>query len=171
MRHVLLIGFMGAGKSTVGRLVARRLGMPFVDLDKTIAAEAGRSISDIFAAEGEAGFREAESRAVRSLEHLPSPTVVACGGGVVVSDENRTLLKRLGTVVYLEVSAEEALARVGNGSGRPMLAGRGGEMTTALLHSREALYEAVADLRVCTAGRSVDEVVEMVLEGLGEIRR
>jgi shikimate kinase len=166
-RHILLIGFMGSGKSSVGRLVAEALSAPFVDLDERVASSAGRTIPQMFAADGEPGFRAAESAALEALAEA-GPSVVACGGGVVLDDANRSMLKRLGTVVYLQVSAEEALARIGDTSGRPLLKGGGVAMAAALLRSREALYETTADVTVPTVGKTPREVAEAVVSSLGE---
>lgn len=164
MSHVFLIGFMGAGKSTVGKIVAERLGLPFMDLDDTIEQSAGRSVREIFDSEGEATFRELESQALASLSDV-EPSVVACGGGVVISPENRTMLKSSGIVVYLRVSAGETLARLGDDDTRPLLAGPGGLIAaTALLDARESLYEAVADIAVETIGRTPDEVASTVAQ-------
>jgi shikimate kinase len=153
--HVLLIGFMGSGKSTVGRMLARRTGRPFVDLDEVIAASTGKTIASVFEDEGEEAFRVSEHAALVALRQK-SPSVVACGGGIVLRGENRALL------VYLKVSAEEALARIGDVSGRPLLAGAGASLAPALLASREALYTACADLVVPTEGLTPSEVVEDV---------
>jgi shikimate kinase len=157
--HILLIGFMGSGKSTVGRALAERVRRPFVDLDEVIVAEVGKSIASIFADDGEEAFRAGEHSALVALGERP-PSVVACGGGVVLSEENRALMRRSGTVVYLRVSAEEALARIGDVSGRPLLAGGGAALAPALLASREALYEACADVVVPTDGRTTADVIE-----------
>jgi shikimate kinase len=159
--HVLLIGFMGSGKSTVGRMLARRTGRPFVDLDEVIAASTGKTIASVFEDEGEEAFRVSEHAALVALRQK-SPSVVACGGGIVLRGENRALLRDAGTVVYLKVSAEEALARIGDVSGRPLLAGAGASLAPALLASREALYTACADLVVPTEGLTPSEVVEDV---------
>ena len=165
VEHVLLIGFMGSGKSTVGRLVADRLGRPFVDLDREIERNEGRDIAGIFAQKGEGAFRAAESDAVRSLTSL-EPSVVGCGGGVVLDDGNRATLKRSGTVVYLQVSAHEALARIGHADDRPLLAGAGPGAAVALLRSREALYEVTADITVPTEQRTPEQVADEVVERL-----
>jgi len=165
-RHVFIIGFMGAGKSTVGRVVADTLGLGFVDLDERIVAAEGRDVVAIFEHGGEARFRAAETAALAALAD-EAPSVVACGGGIVLDDGNRALLKRLGTVVYLEVGAEEAMARIGDTSGRPLLAGGGLAMATSILRSRVALYEATADRVVATAGKTPAEVATAVVDALG----
>lgn len=163
MKHVMLIGFMGAGKSTVARLVAEKLDRPCVDLDRLVQATDGRSIPQIFHEDGEVAFRERERTALESLATLP-PSVVACGGGVVTSDANRTTLKALGFVVYLRITAEETLARVGTDPGRPLLAGGGGLLAvTALLNARESLYSAVADAVIDTVAMTPQAVAEEVV--------
>ena len=119
MSHLFLTGFMGAGKTTVGRAVAARLGRPFLDLDAEIEARNGASVGDLFSQRGEEGFRQAEHEALASLDGTPD-AVVATGGGSVLRDDNRVLLRRLGTVVYLAVTPEEAMARSGR-AGSPGL--------------------------------------------------
>jgi shikimate kinase len=166
MSHIFLVGFMGAGKSTVGRLVADRLGLPFADLDETVEEAAGRTVAEIWSGSGEAAFRAAESAALASLA-AAEPTVVACGGGVVLADANRAALKSLGRVVYLVVSAEEALARIGGGDSRPLLAGGGASVAQRLLEARESVYEAVADAVVPTQGRTPEDVAEEVVSAIG----
>ncbi len=168
MSHVYLVGFMGAGKSTVGRLLAARLEMPFVDLDERIEARSGRSVDEIFAATGEPGFRVREHDELVSLEQ-ESPAIVACGGGVILSDENRAFLKRTGTVVYVKVTAAEALARVGDSHTRPLLAGGGAQIASTILQAREALYRAVADITVDTVGKTPDRVVDEILGGMDRV--
>ncbi|MCL4079144.1 3-dehydroquinate synthase [Coriobacteriia bacterium Es71-Z0120] len=162
MSHVFLTGFMGSGKSTVGRIVAERLGLPFVDLDEEIERRAGRSVSEIFRGDGEEAFREAEHAALLdAVRGLGS--VVACGGGVVLRNENRRLLKEHGTVVYLAVSADEALARIGDASDRPLLAGDARAIAPRILDARLSLYRATADLTVDTTGRAPSEVADEVV--------
>ena len=167
-RHVLLVGFMGSGKSSVGRALASRFEAPFVDLDERISAEAGRSISEIFAEEGEAAFRDRESRALDALGGEP-PSVVACGGGIVTRERNRERLARLGTVVYLEVAADDAVRRCGPDAGRPVLRERTPEEVEALLRERSPLYDEVADVRVDTTGLTVSDVAERVVKALQDL--
>ena len=158
MKHVFLVGFMGAGKSTVGHLVAEQLGRPFVDLDARIEQASGRPVTELFETDGEEAFRALETEALDALAGA-TPSVVACGGGVVVRNANRATLKRLGYVIFLRVSAGETLARVGDDETRPLLSGAGGLLAaTALLEAREALYTAVADATVDTVGRNAEEV-------------
>lgn len=162
--HLFLIGFMGAGKSSVARVVAERLGRPFVDLDAEIERREGTTIPVIFAEQGEDEFRRLETSQLSTLSER-EPSVVACGGGIVTRPENRALLSSLGFVVYLKVTVGEALARVGDCATRPLLAGPGGPLAaTALLQAREGLYSSAADATVDTVGLAPAEVAEQVLD-------
>ncbi len=167
MRDIFLIGFMGAGKSTVGRMLAGRLGMPFIDLDEVIELEEGASIRELFATRGEEGFRAAEQAALASVARQ-GPSVVACGGGIVLRDENRRMLKSSGTVVYLAVSPEEAIARVGDAADRPLLAGDARSLVPRILQARLSLYRATADITVDTTDRTPEDVVREVEHLLAE---
>jgi len=164
--HVFLVGFMGAGKSTVAALVAERTGLPCVDLDQLIEQTAGTTIAEIFSASGEDAFRAMETEALARISAGP-PAIVACGGGVVVRPENRRLLREGGFVVYLQVSAGEALARVGDTGTRPLLSGpAGATAATALLSAREGLYTSVSDVVIDTCGRSAEIIAEEVVQSL-----
>jgi shikimate kinase len=159
---------MGAGKSCVGRLLAARLSRPFLDTDARVAELAGRSIAEIFAAEGEAGFR-ARERAV--LAALPEEgAVIALGGGAPVPEENRALLRAKGVLVWLDARPETLAGRVGLAEGRPLLAGLDAagraERLEALRSERASAY-ARAELRVETDGRTPEQVCDAVLAGLG----
>lgn len=165
MNAVFLIGFMGAGKTTVGRLLAAGLGTTFTDLDEEIVREQGRSVSEIFGAHGETGFRDAERAALRAAAARGG--VIACGGGVVTDEGSRALLAEAGTVVYLRVSSDEALARCGTEiSGRPLLRACDPAAASALLASRESLYAAAATIAVDTEGRTPEEVADAISEAL-----
>ena len=164
---VALVGFMGAGKSAVGRELAAALGIPFVDTDDLIVAEAG-PIAAIFAERGEAGFRKLEAEVVTDAIAATAerPCVLALGGGAVLSETVREALKSLAHVVWLAAPPEELWARVvGEGpETRPLAADE--RSFTELLAGREPLYREVATEVVETAGRSSDAVAAEVAAGL-----
>lgn len=163
-RHLVLVGLMGAGKTTVGAACAARLGRPFVDTDDVVEANTGLSVAEVFATQGEARFRELERHAVVDACETPEPAVLACGGGAVVDPENRRRLHRAGFVVWLQAPPATLMARVGTGAERPLLSGGGTGTLERLAVVRAAAYEAVADAFVDTDGRTIDEVVDAVLE-------
>ena len=161
-----LVGMMGAGKSTVGPLVAERLGRPFVDLDEAVAAAAGRSIPAMFAAEGEAGFRRREAAA------LAATAGTRGGGGLRRGHrggpgQRGACMRRSGMVAWLAAPAAVLADRVGDGAGRP-LAARAEPTVAARLAAREAAYAAAAHCRVETAGRTPEEVAEEVVRRWSE---
>jgi shikimate kinase len=159
--NIVLIGMMGTGKSTVGSLLAAKTGKTFVDLDQRIVREAGRSIPDIFAAEGEAYFRDLESAALRNTLQEQG-IVLATGGGAVLREANRLAMRGGGLVVALQATADEILARVGEDPNRPLLTGGAKERITALLEERKELY-AFAHLTVDTSGKSAEQVAAEIL--------
>lgn len=160
---VVLVGFMGSGKSSVGREVARRFRAEFVDLDERIERAAGRSIRELFAAEGEPAFREREKVALREALSMPG-RVVATGGGAFMEEGNRKQLKAYAPVVYLEASPEAVLERLSRDSHRPLLChGDRDRVVRELLVRRLPGYRE-ADHTVSTEGRTVSEVAERVME-------
>lgn len=165
MNHVFLTGFMGAGKSVVGQRLAARLGQPFVDLDREIEMREGVPIPEIFRTRHEAGFRDAEHAALEALV-AHGPAVVATGGGAVLRQDNQALLKRHGRVVYLSVTPEEAMARLGDTKDRPLLAGGGIDTARSILAARLPVYAATADVVVPTDGLTPSEVVDAVVRAL-----
>lgn len=163
----VFVGPPGAGKSTVGRIVARRLGVGFADTDELIVARAGRSIPDIFAESGEAAFRRLE-RAVVADALAARSGVLALGGGAVLSAATRARLRRH-PVVHLDVSSADGVRRTA-GSGRPLLAGSGPgdaeRVYAALLAARAPHYREVATVTVATGGRGPADVAAAVLRAL-----
>ncbi len=158
--RVVLVGAMGAGKSTVGRLLAERWDVAFRDTDDDVEQSEGRSISDIFVDSGEEHFRALEREAVAHAlgEHAG---VLAVGGGAVMRAETRSLLAGH-RVVFLRVGLSDAAARVGLGASRPLLLGNVRGTMKALLDERTPVYQAVADAAVDTDGRTPDEVADLV---------
>jgi shikimate kinase len=164
---IFLIGFMGSGKTTVGGLLAKRLGWSFADLDDLIVRSAGLTIAEIFARDGEEGFRRRETEAVRAAA-AGRQSVVATGGGAACREENLAVMLASGRVVALAVSAAEAVRRAGTCSGRPLLDGSAEPLAaaTALLSARQPFY-ARAHLQVETDGRTPEEAVSAIVGGLG----
>jgi len=164
--RVVLVGPMGAGKSTVGRLLAERWGVGFRDTDDDVERVDGRTISDIFVDSGEEHFRALEREAVAHAlgEHAG---VLAVGGGAVTSPETRAVLAGH-RVVFLRVGLSDAAARVGLGASRPLLLGNVRGTMKALLDERNPVYVAVADATVDTDGRTPDEVADLVEAALDE---
>ena len=160
---VVLVGFMGSGKSSVGRELARRFRVPFVDVDERIESAAGCRIRDLFGREGEPAFRVREKAVLRDVLSVKG-CVVATGGGAFADEENRVLLRSYAPVVYLEAAVETLLERLAGDLGRPLL--RGGDREEAvreLLSRREPGYRT-ADVTVRTDGRTVKDVAGQVAD-------
>lgn len=162
--NVILVGFMGAGKTVCGRLIARRLGRCFVETDELIVAREGRSIPEIFRVHGEAHFRQLEAEVLEALR-LKSGEVIATGGGFPCRPGRMEALRALGTVVWLAGDLDTLLGRAQRAGGRPMLDGRSHGDLAALLAAREPYYRQ-AHLRVDTTGLGPDQVVARVLAAL-----
>lgn len=160
-RNIFLVGFMGSGKSTIGRALAERLQREFIDLDELIVERAGRSIPDIFAQFGEAYFRTLERETLRALES-GSAAVVALGGGAFVSDENRAIVAELGLSIWLDCALDKILERLGSDRTRPLYSGRSPEQLAELLASRKPSY-SLADLQIDVTQLDVSEAVEKII--------
>jgi shikimate kinase len=161
---VVLVGPMGVGKSTVGRLLAERLTVGYRDTDDDIVAEQGRAIAEIFVDEGEAAFRAIEKDAVRQAlaEH---DGVLALGGGSILDEDTRALLAGQ-RVLYLSMDVEEAVKRTGLNAARPLLAVNPRKQWRELMEARRHLYESIATAVVATDGRTPEEVTEIALDAL-----
>ena len=162
---VFLVGPMGSGKSAVGRQLARRLGLAFIDSDEEIQARTGVDIPYIFEREGEAGFRHREAEVIDELTQRDD-VLIATGGGAILDPASRARLRERGRVVYLRTSVDQQLARTRRSETRPLLNNPDG--TLARLYAvRAPLYAEVAEITVDTDGRKVKSVVEQVCRQLG----
>jgi shikimate kinase len=167
-RHLVLVGLMGAGKTTVGQECARRLSRSFVDLDELIMVHAAMPIEELWNERGEDRFREMEREVVIEVCEAPNPLVIACGGGTVVDPDSRRRLRDAGIVVWLRAPTAVLAARVGNDEKRPLLAGDPAGALARLSTLREAAYTAAADAAVDTDDRDVDAVADAVLAAFSE---
>jgi shikimate kinase len=163
-RHLVLIGMMGAGKSSVGRALAARLGRPLLDSDDVVEARTGRTVRDIFADDGEAAYRVIEGDVLRDILADPTPSVVAAAGGIVLSADNRAALRASNSyVVWLLADVDVLVQRVRHGGHRPLLDDDPAGTLRKMFVEREALYREVADAIVSVDNRSVNDVAQAVL--------
>lgn len=162
-RPVFFIGFMGAGKTSVARKLARTCGIASVDMDTYLERREGKRVKEIFAESGEEGFRATETDVLRELAGL-DPLLISCGGGVVLRPENRTILEESGFVVYLQVTADEAASRISDISTRPLF--RNLDAARDTIQERLPLYEKTADVIVDTVGKGVAAIAREVRDVL-----
>jgi len=168
-RGLVLIGYRGSGKSTVGKIVAERLHRPFLDTDREIEAESGRSITAIFAEEGEASFRDWEERSVAALTGQYPEAVLATGGGVVLREANRRRIRNFGFVAWLQAPSEELARRLETDprgpASRPALTREGTIAEIArVLAERTPFYQEMADAIVDTDGKSPDSIASALID-------
>ncbi len=165
-QNIFLIGFMGAGKSTIAKVLQRELGMELVEMDERIVKEQGMSINDIFAQKGEDGFRDIESQLVIDIGKNKN-SIVSCGGGVVVRPQNVENMKKSGKIVFLTATPETILKRVKNGKDRPLLNGHMNvEYISELMEKRRQMYEDAADVKVSTDGKTVGEICTEIIQAI-----
>lgn len=167
--HLYLVGYRGPGKSTIGRLLAARLGRPLVDTDDAIESTAGMSIREIFAAEGETGFRDREQRAIAEVANEPSSLVVALGGGAILRETNQALIQQSGRVVWLQGSPSALYARIqadeSSTARRPRLSQLSGyDEIVEVLAKREPIYRKLAELTIYTDRRTPDDIVAEIAD-------
>ena len=168
MNNLFLIGFMGAGKSSVSAGLGRMLGREVVEMDERIAAQEGMSIPELFAQKGEPYFRACETALLKSFSQ-GAPRIVSCGGGVPLREENVAAMRESGTVVLLTASPEVILERVRDSDERPLLQGhKDVPFIAALMEQRRPKYEAAADITVDTSQLNIEEVCRQVLRQVSE---
>ncbi len=168
MNNIVLIGFMGSGKTSVGIRLAKKLAFRFMDTDLIIEEGCKRTISSVFEEEGEEFFRELETKTIRDFIGKLKDTVLSVGGGLPVQTGNGRLLRQLGQVVYLKTSRETIIRRLSGDDTRPLLSGDNTEeQIDALLKFRAPIYEAAAHITVITNGRKFDEIIDEIMMRTG----
>jgi shikimate kinase len=168
---IVLIGMMGAGKSSIGCCLQRRTGVTVVDVDEIVMSKFGTSIQEIFSKYGEDEFREAETEALRGLTPHQQ-TIIVTGGGIVLREENVGLLRRLGAVIWLEADAETLFKRASRTANRPLLQTRNPRKAfVRMLQTRVPIYAKIADIRIDTSVFTEEEVAVAVLSKLGRFYR
>lgn len=168
LHPVFFVGFMGAGKTSVARRLARTCGISSVDMDTYLERREGRRVKEIFADVGEEGFRAIETDVLKELSRKEECLLVSCGGGIVTREANRAILRDAGFVVHLKVTVDEAAGRISDKSTRPLF--QDIEAARARCAERAPLYASVADAEIDTAGKSVPRIareVQRVLEKEG----
>ncbi len=167
--NIVLIGFMGCGKSTVGKKLANALSYEFSDTDAMIEEAYGKTISEMFAEDGEEYFRNAETELLKKLEAEAEGLVLATGGGMPMREENAALLRKIGTVVFLEASIETILERLQNDTGRPLADGEDREARLRpLFEKRLPVYRSAADYILDTEGKSFYGMIEEIENVVGK---
>ena len=164
MNNIILIGFMGSGKTNVGRQLAKKLHYTFCDTDQLIEKENETSVQNIFAAYGEEYFRRLETAAIQKLYGNMTRTVLSTGGGLPITEGNGQLLRRLGYVIYLKTSKETLMKRLEGDTSRPLLAGEHAEeRIESLLQARTPIYENVAHFSVITDNKKFHEIISEII--------
>lgn len=161
----VLIGLMGAGKTSVGALLAEKLGVGFFDVDRLIVEREGCSIADLFTAKGEGYFRDLEKSLTIETIHDNPNSVISIGGGAFINDDIRAVIKTRAISVFLKADLETLLVRVGDGAGRPLLESNPSEKLQKLIHDRYAVYQE-ADISVASKDEPLEETVNRVIESL-----
>lgn len=165
MDNIILIGFMGSGKTSVGKKLADALSFHFYDTDELIEKESGKTVKEIFAGKGEAYFRELETKLIKDLTGKINSTVVSVGGGLPIQPGNAELLKKLGIVIYLSTSKETIKDRLAGDTTRPLLMGTEGEYRLEELYLyREPFYKSASHIIITTDNKDIDDIINDIME-------
>ncbi|MFP3918756.1 shikimate kinase [Lysinibacillus telephonicus] len=160
MRKIYLVGFMGCGKSVIGRRLSFFLKMPYYDMDHEIVRQQGMSIPEIFEKFGEPYFRALETEFLRNFRN--EACIISTGGGVSMNEENRKIMRRTGLVFFLDATFEDIYTRIKNDKNRPIVQRSTKEELEQLFHSRRKFYRAAGHIRVLTEGRPIRQIVEYI---------
>ncbi|MBE5870443.1 MAG: shikimate kinase [Lachnospiraceae bacterium] len=172
MSNVILIGYMGCGKSTVGIRLSYWLKQPFLDTDKLIEKKEKTTITEIFDTKGEAYFRQMETDCVKELLKEKGSYVIATGGGLAVREENRRLLGKLGTVVYLRIRPETVYERLKNDTGRPLLRTEDPlAKITSMIKERSPFYEECADVIIDVDDKSFEQILRQIVKNIRTLKK
>lgn len=166
--HIVLVGLMGTGKSTVGRRIAHKLGWEFLDTDDEVTRVSGRTIRQIFESDGEEAFRQLEHNALVAAFQHTAPLIIAGAGGIVLREDNRELMKSAAHVVWLSAPLEVLVERIGQRAAkadghRPLIDGNPAERLQKLYNEREGLYREVSSIEINVDGLQIPEVIEHIL--------
>lgn len=168
MNHIVIIGFMGSGKTRVGKRLAQEYGLPFIDVDRVVTKKMNMSVSEIFQRFGEPFYRALETVVIKELVNDKERKVISLGAGLPVQEQNQKYLKDLGTVIYLKGSLETLKKRLESGNNDPLLEGDDKEdKIKKLLKQRDPIYAKFADIEVVTGVKSFDDLIEEIKEKLG----
>ena len=167
-RHIVLIGMMGAGKTTVGSRLARALDRPFVDSDVQVEQRTARTVREIFETDGEAAYRVLEAEVLAEALASEEPSVIAAAGGTILDPTNRRRMREFGTVVFLEAKPGDLVGRVGGQDHRPLLRDDPAGVLAEMDRVRRPLYEETADVIVDVSSQTPDEVVREIERRVGE---
>ena len=169
LNNIVLVGPMGSGKTTVGRCLAKKLKVDFIDTDHEIIDKTGVNIDHIFDVEGEEGFRKRESKTLKEL-CKKSNIVIATGGGAIILEENRSIIKEADSVIYLSSSVDQILRRTAKSKTRPLLENSTNRRQTIsnIIDSRDLLYKEVATIIIDTNGKKLNEVIKEILTHLSQ---
>ncbi|MDF2543648.1 MAG: Shikimate kinase [Herbinix sp.] len=163
--NIILIGFMGSGKTSVGQVLAHRLSYRFMDTDQVLEKQAGDTINHIFQVHGEEYFRDLETRLLQEYRQKLQNTILSTGGGLILREQNSILLKEIGYVVYLKASKETTLKRLKGDTKRPLLAGEDlDKKVDRLLTARMPIYEKASQKIVITDNKAIDDIVYEIME-------